>query len=134
MANDTKRVDLYSRVTFKDRHYGPGRNVEVPADFPEDGDVETKALPERINQKPSSTPPNTGGVSTGAELLSSAENVALTISGKTADELKTFDKARLINMAEGLNLRVDRIDADGNVEDGDPLVGDYVRALSAPVM
>lgn len=130
----TKRVDLDTRVTFGNRHFGPGKNIEVPADFPEDEDVEQQPLPERIHQKPASTPPNTGGVNTGVDLQSSAENVALTISGKTAEELKSFGKARLVNLAEGLNLRVDRMDADGNVEEGEPLVGDYVRALSAPVM
>jgi hypothetical protein len=69
---DTKRANLSRAITFLgedgiERTYGPGENVEVPADFPLDGDIEASSepTPERIFRKPSSTPPNTGGVDTG---------------------------------------------------------------------
>lgn len=66
-----KRANLTKAITFNDgsgeKTYGPGENIEVPADFPLDGDIEPskEPLPERIFRKPSSTPPNTGGVDTG---------------------------------------------------------------------
>ena len=31
----TKRVTLRSRFVFQGKYYGPGENVEVPADFPD---------------------------------------------------------------------------------------------------
>jgi hypothetical protein len=132
MANKTKRVELRERVTFNDRHYGPGADVEVPADFPEDGDVDTTAepTPERVFRKPSATPPNTGGVDTGEGLPRVANQFSTSISGKTADELDGMDKAALERLATGLNLRVERQDDEGNAEDGEPLKRDYVRALS----
>jgi hypothetical protein len=131
MANKTKRVDLRERVTFNDRHYGPGTNVEVPGDFPEDGDVDAaESIPERVFRKPSATPPNTGGVDTGEGLPRVANQFAATISGKTAEELDGMDKAALERLAVGLNLRVERQDDEGNFEDGEPLKRDYVRALS----
>lgn len=63
----TKRVDLESRVTFEDKNYGPGEGVEVPSHFPEPdpGEPTSQPLPERVFRKPSSSPPNTGGVDTG---------------------------------------------------------------------
>lgn len=62
----TKRLDLPERVTFNDKSYGPGKNVEVPADFPlaKEGS-EAAPTPDRIFSKPTSSPPNSGGVNTG---------------------------------------------------------------------
>jgi hypothetical protein len=35
---ETKKVDLRHRVRFEDQYYGPGKDVEVPKDFPVDDD------------------------------------------------------------------------------------------------
>lgn len=131
MADKTKFVEIRgTRVLFDGKYYGPGPEVEVPSDFPEEGDVDSKPLPERINQKPSSTPPNTGGVNTGENLPRTAEVQVTTISGKSQEDLESMDKARLERLATELNVRVDRHDDDGNVEDGEPLKRDYIRVLS----
>lgn len=69
MAPQTKRVDLTERVTFNDQRFGPGKDIEVPLDFPEDGDTDPAPVPERVFAKPTSSPPNTGGVNTGESLV-----------------------------------------------------------------
>jgi hypothetical protein len=63
MASNTKRIKLEQRVTFRDKTYEPGSSVEVPSDYPEA--AATAPTPARVFSKPTSSPPNTGGVDTG---------------------------------------------------------------------
>jgi hypothetical protein len=41
-SGETKTIDLASRCLFRGVYYGPGKDVEVPADFPVDDDAEPK--------------------------------------------------------------------------------------------
>lgn len=64
----TKRVNLDVKTYFEGRNYGPGEDVEVPLSFPDADSASAQPSqppPERVFRKPSSSPPNTGGVDTG---------------------------------------------------------------------
>lgn len=126
----TRTVDLTTRVTFNDKHYGPGMGVEVPADFPTADEIEAAPTPERVFRKPSSSPPNTGGVNTGENMPRSADTARVAGAARSVEELEAMDKSELTDLAVRLGLRVDRHDADGRIEEGEPLKKDYVRVLS----
>lgn len=130
----TKRMNLNKTFLFEGETFGPGADVEVPSDFPDldkNGDVifpeGSQAAKNQARDRRMSSPPNTGGVDTGEGRAPSE-----TVSGKQRAELEGMKVADLEELSLRLNIDVDREDADGNVEEGAPLKGDYVRALGHP--
>lgn len=124
----TKKVNLNRSYTFGGLTYGPGTDIEVPNDFPEiDGEsglpIHPPGSAAARNMRRSTMAANTGGVNTGEPPTGNIR----TVSGKTAAELDAMSKAELVELAESKAITVAR--ADG--EEGDPLKGDYVKALSA---
>lgn len=127
----TKKMDLTQTYLFEGDSYGPGKDVEVPEGFPE-LDVEgmpihpegSPAARNAARAKSFSTAPNSGGVFTGE---SKAEAGVLTLSGKSEAELNTMKVDELDALAVELGVPVSR----GDGQAGDPLKGDYVKALSA---
>lgn len=134
----TSKRNLSKTYLFNGESFGPGNDIEVPDGFPDiDGETGEPIHPpgsiaER-NQRASkrlnfTSPPNTGGVNTGE---SSSGNEARTVSGLTQAEIAGMTKSELADHATSQNITVDRRTADGTVEEGEPLVGDYRRVLGA---
>lgn len=120
----TKKVTLRRAYLFKGETHGPGRDVEVPDDFPEldeSGNVKhpegSLAAKNAARSRPQPIPAGTSAIDSGD-----------TVSGKSFDELSTMKKAELEELAVESGISVEREDGG----DGAPLVEDYVRALSAP--
>lgn len=144
-AKGSKKVNLSQSYLFGGNTYGPGNDIEVPGDFPDiDGETGDVVHPEgsaaarnmassnRVNAaRPASSPPSTGGVNTGEPANGGARGTGKTISGKTQAELDAMTKTELMDLAETTGVTVERQNADGDIEEGEPLVGDYRRVLGA---
>lgn len=138
-ATAARRMNLSRSYLFTDgQTYGPGVDVEVPEGFPDlddKGDVihppgSTAARNQAGSRRLNASAPNTGGVNTG-EGTGGSTGTGASVSGKSATELETMDKAALVDLAAEKGIEVQRLDDAGEVEDGEPLKRDYVRALGA---
>lgn len=118
-----KKLTLRRAYIFNGETYGPGRDVDVPGDFPEldnEGNVKhaegSAAARNAARSRPHPIPAGTAP-------LEAKE----TVSGKTFEELSEMKKAELEDLAIESGVEVKR----GDGSDGEPLVEDYVNALSA---
>lgn len=130
----TRTMSLSKEYLFNGELYGPGEDIEVPEEFPDiDGETGDVIWPEGSKaarnqakgRRNFSTPPSTGGVNTGEGASGGSEGG--TISGKTREQLEELDRGKLEKLAERHGLTVTR----GDGQDGAPLKGDFVDALSA---
>lgn len=120
----TRKMTLSRSYLFNGVTYGPGRNIEVPEDFPDlndDGSV--------VHEEGSRAAQNAARARQGiAPAGTPIDNPAGTVSGKTLEELGRMSKPDLVALAEEKGVEVTREDGG----DGEPLVSDYVTALSEP--
>lgn len=143
-AAKTKKRNLSQAYLFGGVTYGPGDGIDVPEDFPDiDGESGEPVHPEgstaarnlassrRTNTNSFASPPSTGGVNTGEPAPSEPRGTGKTVSGKTQAELDGMTKTELMDLAETAGVTVERMNADGDIEEGEPLVGDYRRVLGA---
>jgi hypothetical protein len=128
----SRKINLSRTYIFNKRRYGPGRDVEVPSDFPElddKGDVKfaegTSGAENQAKFRQMASPPSTGGVNTG-EAGTGGEGE--TVSGYPAAQLQDMKKDELMALAAEKGITVTRSDG----EEGDPRKDDYVDALSQP--
>ena len=98
--------------------YGPGENIEVPR-------YVANALGLEILGETSSSASSDDESSNGE-----GSGDAKGFTGKTRAELEDMPKDKLVKLAEKHDVYVDRLNEDGEVEEGEPLKGDYVRVLS----
>lgn len=127
--------DLDKTYLFGGLRYGPGKDIEVPDDFPDlddDGNVIHKAGSQaERNQKRSrmfASPPSTGGVNTGVPAGSVSADSTNTVSGMSRTELQGMTVEELTEAAGDAGIDVVR----GDGKEGDPLKADYIEALSKP--
>lgn len=127
--------DLDRTYLFNGQRIGPGKDIELPEDFPEldeNGDVVypkgSAAARNRQRTRMFSSPPSTGGVNTGVATGSASADSTKTVSGKSKSQLEKMKVEDLKDLADETGLEVAR----GDGEEGDPLKADYVSALSQP--
>lgn len=119
-----KKVTLRRAYLFNGETLGPGRDVDVPADFPDLDEYGNVKHPEGSLAAKNAAASRPNPVPAGTASIDSQE----TVSGKSFEELSSMRKSELEELAVESGIDVQR----GDGESGSPLVEDYVTALSAP--
>lgn len=133
-AAKTRKLNLSQSYIFNGETFGPGNDIEVPADFPEidgeTGDVIWPAGSTAARNAAASARINGTEVRTTNRVDSSPSSgpgLGVTVSGLKAEELEGMTKGELEALAQEKGITVTR----GDGTDGTPLKEDYVQQLGA---